>query len=161
MSNGSPESGETFSGGASAATALHGITDATAQPGVHTSPDALAFHAASGPSSHTNNLALQDLDVHLNRMDDAATNSGTTLSQLTDANARLASATSLQYQTIKKLLTDIKNYNPYSPNPRSSSFGAGTTNDQHTIRLLQSAVKNRWIVGGSMHLRDHHLMPTT
>ena len=26
--------------------------------------------------------------------------------------------------------------------------GAGATNDQHTIRLLQSAVKNLWIVGG-------------
>ena len=34
-------------GSASAATALHGITDATARPGTHTSPDALAFHAAS------------------------------------------------------------------------------------------------------------------
>ena len=76
-------------------------------------------------------------------MADAATNSGTTLSQLTEANARLASATSSQYQTIKKLLTDIKNSNPSSPNPRSSSSGAGAgaTNDQHTIRLLQSAVK--------------------
>ena len=83
-------------------------------------------------------------------MADAATNSGTTLSQLTEANACLASATSSQYQTIKKLLTDIKNYNPSSPNTRSSSSvaGAGATNDQHTIRLLQSAVKNRWIVGG-------------
>ena len=80
-------------------------------------------------------------------MADTATNSGTTLSQLTKANARLASATSLQYQTIKKLLTDIKNYNHSSPNPRSSSSGAGATNNQHTIRLLQSAVKNsldRW-----------------
>ena len=41
-------------------------------------------------------------------MADAATNSGTTLSQLIEANKRLDSATSLQYQTIKKLLTDIK-----------------------------------------------------
>ena len=103
---------------------------------------------ASGPSTHTNDLALQALDGHLDRMVDAATNSGTTLSQLTEANSRLASTTSSQYQTIKKLLTDIKNSNPSSPNPRSSSSGAGTTNDQHTIRLLQSAVKNRWIVGG-------------
>ena len=142
------ERGDVF-GSASAATALHGITDATARPGVHTSPDALAFHAASGPSSpHANDLALQALDGHLDRMADAATNSGTTLSQLTKANARLASATSLQYQTIKKLLTDIKNYNPSSPNPRSSSSGAGATNNQQTIRLLQSAVKNRLIVGG-------------
>ena len=88
-------------GSASAATALHGITDATARPSVHTSPDVLAFHAASGPSSHANDLALQALDGQLDRMDDAATNSGTTLSQLTEANARLASATSSQYQTIK------------------------------------------------------------
>ena len=95
------ERGDVF-GSASAATALHGITDATAEPGVHTSPDTLAFHAASGPSSpHTNDLALQALGFHLDRMADAATNSGTTLSQLTDANARLASATSSQYQTIK------------------------------------------------------------
>ena len=109
------ERGDVF-GSASAATALHGITDATARPGVLTSPDALAFHTALGPSSpHTNDLALQALDGHLDRMADAATNSGTTLSQLTDANARLASATSLQYHTIKKLLTDIKNSNPSSP----------------------------------------------
>ena len=83
-------------------------------------------------------------------MDDTSTNSSTTLYQLTEANTRLASANSSQYQTIKKLLTDIKKSNPYSPNPRSlgSGAGAGATNDQHTIRLLQSAVKNRWIVGG-------------
>ena len=89
------ERGDVF-GSASAATALHGITDATARLDVHTSPDALAFHAASGPSSHANNLVLQALDRHLDRMADAATNSGTTLSQLTEANARLASATSSQ-----------------------------------------------------------------
>ena len=139
------ERGDVF-GSASAATALHGITDVTSRPGVHTSPDALAFHAASGPSFlHASDLALQVLDSHLDRMADAATNSGTTLSQLTDANARLASTTSLQYQRIKKLLIDIKNSNFSSPNPRSSSSGAGAgaTNDQHTIRLLQSAVKNR------------------
>ena len=144
------EQGDVFSS-ASDATALHSITDATVQPSVHSSPDALAFHAVLGPSSpHSNDLALQALDGHLDRMADAATNSATTLYQLTDANACLASATSLQYQTIKKLLTDIKNSNPSSPNPRSSSSGAGAggTNDQHTIRLLQSAVKNLWIVGG-------------
>ena len=44
------ERGDIF-GSASAATALHGITDATTRPGVHTSPNALAFHAASGPLS--------------------------------------------------------------------------------------------------------------
>ena len=83
-------------------------------------------------------------------MADATTNSSTTLSQITEANARLASTTSSQYQTIKKLLTDIKNSNPSSPNPRSLSSVAstGATNDYHTIRLLQSAVKNSWIVGG-------------
>ena len=41
-----------------------------------------------------NGLALQALDVHLDRVSDAVTNSRTTLSQLTDANARLASAAS-------------------------------------------------------------------
>ena len=144
------ERGDVF-GSASAATALHGITDATARPVVLTSPDALAFHAASGPSSlHASNLALQALDGHLNRMADAATNNWTTLSQLSDANGRLASATSSQYQTILKLLTDIKNSNSSSPNPGSSSScaGAGATSNQQTIRLLQSAVKDRWIVGG-------------
>ena len=89
-------------------------------------------------------------------MADTTTNSGTTLSQLTDANARLASATSSQYQTIKKLITDIKNSNSSYPNPRSSSSGAGagTTNDQHTIRLLQSAVTNRSIIGGFCYSHD-------
>ena len=44
---------------ATAATAIHGINDATARPGALTSPDALAFHAASGTSSSpTINLAL-------------------------------------------------------------------------------------------------------
>ena len=82
-------------------------------------------------------------------MADAATNSGLTLSQLTDANARLSATTSTHYQTIKKLLTDIK-LSSSSPNPRSSSDGAsaGTTSNQQTIRLLQAAIKNRWIVGG-------------
>ena len=94
-------------GSASASTAIHGITYATARPGIHTSPGALAFHAAAGTSSSpASDLALQSLDGHLNRMADAATNSGLTLSQLTDANTRLASATSTQYQAIKKLLTN-------------------------------------------------------
>ena len=53
-------------------------------------------------------FSLQALDSHLDRMADAATNSGLTLSQLSDANARLAATTSMQYQNIKKLLTDIK-----------------------------------------------------
>ena len=134
------ERGEVFSS-ASAATALHGITDATTRPGVHTSPNALAFHAALGPSSpHASNLALQALDGHLDRMADAATNSRTTLLQLTESNARLASATSSQYQTIKKILTDNKNSNFSSPNPRSSSSsaGAGATNDKQTISWSSS-----------------------
>ena len=69
-------------------------------------------------------------------MADAATNRGTTLSQLTDANARLASATTTQYQAFEKPLTEIKNCNSSSPNPRSSSSGAGagTTNNQQTVR---------------------------
>ena len=81
-------------------------------------------------------------------MDDAATNSVLTLFQLTDDNARLAVATSKQYETIKKLLTDIK-LSSSSPNPRSSSTGAGAgaTNDQKTIKLLQAAIKNRWSIG--------------
>ena len=71
-------------------------------------------------------------------MADAATNSGTTLSQLTDANARLASATSSQYQKIKKILTDNKNSNFSSPNPRSSSSsaGAGATNDKQLLKFF-------------------------
>ena len=82
-------------------------------------------------------------------MDDAATNSGLTLSQLTNANVWLAATTSKQYQNIKKLLMDIK-LSSSSPNPRSSSTGAGAgaTDDQQTIKLLQAAIKNRWIVGG-------------
>ena len=72
--------GDVF-GSASAATALHGITNATARPGNHTYPDALTFHAASGPSSSpASDLALQALDGHLNRMSDAVTNNGLTLS---------------------------------------------------------------------------------
>ena len=57
-------------------------------------------------------LALQALNRHLDRMDDAATNSGLALLQLIDANVRLASATFHQYQTIEKLLTDIKLSSP-------------------------------------------------
>ena len=102
------ERGDVFSS-ASAATALHGITDATARPGTHTSPDTLTFHAASGlSSSPASDLALQALDSHLDRIADAATNRGLMLSQLTDTNTRLDSATSTQDQAIKKLLTEIK-----------------------------------------------------
>ena len=142
------ERGDVF-GSAAAANTIHGITAATAKPGDLTLPKALAFHEASGTSSSTAiNIGLQALNGHIDRMADAATNSGLTLSQLTDANARLASVTSIQYQTIKNLLTDIKCSS--SPNPRSSSSGAGAsaTINQQNIRLIQSAVKNCWIVGG-------------
>ena len=76
------------------------------------------------------NFALQALDSHLNRMADAVTNSGLTMFQLTDANTRLTATTSKQYESIKNLLTQIK-ISSFSPNPRSSSTGAGAgaTND--------------------------------
>ena len=80
-------------------------------------------------------------------MADAATNSGPTLFHLTDANTCLTATTSKQYESIKKLLTDIK-ISSSSPNPRSSSTGAGATNYQKTIKLLQAAMKNRWSIGG-------------
>ena len=41
-------------------------------------------------------------------MADATTNSGATLHQLTDANARLTSATTKKYDTITRLLGDLK-----------------------------------------------------
>ena len=81
-------------------------------------------------------------------MADAATNSGLTLHQLTNDNARLASATTKQYDAITKLLADLK--------LRSVSLSTGddardqtTPNQQtRTIKTLQTAVKNRWAVGG-------------
>ena len=136
------ERGDVF-GSAAAVISIHGITGATATPGAPITPSALAFHAASGTSTTpAGDFALQALDGHLDRMADNATNSGLTLSQLTDANARLATTTSTKYQTIKKLLTDII-LSSSSPNPRSSSTGtgAGTTGDQQTIRLIQATIK--------------------
>ena len=130
-------------GSAAAAVSIHGITAATATPGALITPDALAFHTASETSTTpAGDFALQALNGHLDRMADAATNSGITLSQLTDTNARLAATTSTQYQNIKKLLTDIK-LSSTSPNPRSSGTGAGTgaTGDQQTIKLIQAAIK--------------------
>ena len=138
-------------GSAAAAISIHGINAATATPGALIKPDELAFHAASGTSTTpARDFALQALDGHLNRMADAATKSGLTLSQLTGANARLAAATSTQYQTIKKLLTDIK-LSSSSPNPRSSSTGAGAgaTGNQQTIKLLQAAIKIAGLLAGS------------
>ena len=81
-------------------------------------------------------------------MADTATNSGLTLHQITDVNTCLASTTTKQYDTITKLLLDIK--------LQSASPGTGdaarekTTPDQkiRTIKTLQAAIKNHWAVGG-------------
>ena len=68
-------------GSAVAAISIHSITAATAKLVAHTTPDALAFHGASGTSSSpASDLALQALDGHFDWMDDAATNSGLTMS---------------------------------------------------------------------------------
>ena len=133
------ERGDVF-GNAATPISIHGITATTATPGALITPDALAFHAESGTA--TTPAGYLSLDVHLDRMADAATNSILTLSQLTDANARLAATTSTQYQHIKKLLMDIK-LSSSSPNPRSSSTGSGAGNiiDQQIIKLLQAAIK--------------------
>ena len=129
---------------AAAVISIHGITATPATLGDLLMPDSLAFHAASGTATTpAGDFALQALDGHLDRMADDATNSGLTLFQLTDANAHLAATTYKQYETIKKLLTDIK-ISSSSPNPRSSSTGAGATNDQKNIKILQAAIKNRW-----------------
>ena len=58
-------------------------------------------------------------------MADAATNSGLTLFQLTNANSHLTATTLKQYEAIKKLFTDIK-ISSSSPNTRSPINGAGT-----------------------------------
>ena len=80
-------------------------------------------------------------------MADAATNSGLTLFQMTDANARLTATTSKQYKAIKKLLIEIK-LSSSSPNPRSPSTGADATTDQKIPKLLQIAIKNIWSISG-------------
>ena len=138
------------SGGTSlSAITTHGITAATATPGALLTPDTLAFHAASATATTTaGDFTLQSLVSHLDRMADAATNSGLTLFHMTDTNARLTSTTSKQYKAIKKLLTKIK-LSSSSPNTRSPSTGAGAaTTDQKTLKLLQTAIKNRWYIGG-------------
>ena len=133
---------------AAAAISIHGITAATTTPGALLTPDLLAFHAASETATTlAGDFSLQDLDGHLDRMAIAVTNSGLTLFQLTNANARLTSRTCKQYEAIKKLLTEIK-LSSSSPNPRSSSTGAGATNNQNTLNLLQAAIKNCWYIGG-------------
>ena len=112
-------------------------------------PDALAFHAASATATMpTRGFALQALDGHLDRMANAATNSGLTLFQLTDANARLTATTTKQYEAIKTFLTKIK-LSSVSLNPRSPGTNAGAAAPDHkTIKLLQTAIRNRWSIGG-------------
>ena len=81
-------------------------------------------------------------------MAEAATNSGFTLFQLTDANARLTATTSKQYKAIQKFLTDIK-LSSSSPNTRSPRNGSSAaTPDQKTLKLLQTAIRNCWSIGG-------------
>ena len=112
-------------GSAAAAITIHGITAATATPGALLTPDTLAFHAAlATATTPTGDFALQDLDSHLDRMANAATNSGLTLFQMSDGNARLTSTTSKQYKAMKKFLTKMK-LSSSSPNTRSPSTGAG------------------------------------
>ena len=126
-----------------AAISIHGITAATATPGALLTPDLLAFHAVPGTATTpAGDFALQALNNHLDRMADVATNSGLTLFQLANASMRLTATTSKQYETIKKLLTDIK-LSSSSSKSRSSSTGAGdgTTNDQKNIKFLQTALK--------------------
>ena len=130
-------------GSAAATISIHGITAATATTGALITPDALVFLAASGTATTpAGDFALQALNGHLDQMADAATNSGLTLFQLTDANVRLAATTSTQYQNIRKVLTDIK-LSSSCPNPRLPSTGAraGATGDEQTIKLLQVAIK--------------------
>ena len=94
---------------AAAAINIHGITASTATLGALLTPDTLAHHAASAAAYQpAGEFALQVLDAHLNQMADAATNSGLTLHKLTNANARLSSATTKQYYTITILLGDLK-----------------------------------------------------
>ena len=52
-------------------------------------------------------------------MDDATTNSGATLHQITDANARLISTTTKQYDIITRLIRDLK---LQSASPRTSDI---------------------------------------
>ena len=81
-------------------------------------------------------------------MADAATNSGLTLFQMTDANTRLTATTTNQYKAIKTLLTDIKLYYS-SPNTRSPSTDASAAAPDHkTIKILQTAIRNFWSIGG-------------
>ena len=125
------ERGGVFSS-AAAAILIHGITASTATPGALLTPDLLAFHVAlATATTPARDFALQVLDGHLDRMADAATNSGLTLFQLADTNVHLTATTTKQYEAIKKLLVEIK-LSSSSPNHRSPSTGAGAgaTNNQ-------------------------------
>ena len=142
------ERGDVF-GSAAADINIHGITASTATPGGLLTPDTLAHHTALAAAYQpAREFDLQALNGHLDRMSNAATNSGVTLYQLNDANVRLTSATTKQYNTIARLLGDLK--------LQSSSPGTGaaahdqTVPSQHTrtIKTLQAAIKNRWAVGG-------------
>ena len=67
-------------------------------PGALLTPDTLEFHAASATTTTpAGDFALQAIDGHINRMANAATNSGLTLFKLSDTNACLTATTSKQY----------------------------------------------------------------
>ena len=88
---------------------IHGITASTATPDALLTPDTLAHNAASAAAYQpAGEFTLQALDGHLDRMADATTNCGLTLHQLTNANVRLTSATTKQYDAITRLLGDLK-----------------------------------------------------
>ena len=81
-------------------------------------------------------------------MADAAANSGVTLPQLTDANACLTSATTKQYNTITRLLGDLR-LRSTSPSTGNAARNQTIPSQQTcTIKTLQAAVKNCWAVGG-------------
>ena len=67
------------------------------------------------------------------------------LSKLTDANAHLASATSLQYQAIKKLLTEIKHSNSSPP----ALGGAEATDDPSIFNRILKKSYSFLIIGGA------------
>ena len=132
-----------------------GITTTTANLGALLTPDTLAHHAASEAAYQpAREFALQALGGHLDRMANAAMNSVLTLHQLTNANTRLASTTTKQYDAITRLLSKIKLW--------SASPGTGdTTHDQtapnqqtRAIKTLQAAVKNLWAIGSFCSTHD-------
>ena len=138
------ERGDDF-GSAAAAINIHGITASTATPGALLTPDTLAHHTASAAAYQpAGEFALQALDIHLDQMSDAATNSGVTLHQLTNASARLTSATTKQYNTITRLLGDLK---LRSASPITGDAARNQTIPSQytcTINTLQADVKNCW-----------------